>query len=108
MDAIEKRARQWLADGLRSKYPDDIATRMVISQLLNDELDFINARVAVKVLAAALTPPEGYVLVPVEVRDLYDFMAITFTPFTGQHQQIKIQLELARQAVLADSPEVKP
>ncbi|KGM25262.1 hypothetical protein [Stenotrophomonas maltophilia] len=66
MDAIEQRAREWLADGLRSKFPDDIATRMVISQLLADELDLINARVAVKVLAAALTPPEGYVLVPVE------------------------------------------
>lgn len=50
----------------------------------------------------------GYVLVPVEVKHLYDFMAITFTPFTGQHQQIKIQLELARKAMLAARPEVKP
>lgn len=67
MDAIEKRARDLLAEGLRDSYQDSVAARQVIRQLLADELDFISARVAVKVLIAALTPPEGYVLVPVAV-----------------------------------------
>jgi len=64
---IEQNAREQLAEGLRASYPDDIARRHVIRQLLADELDLINARVAVRTLAAALTPPEGYVLVPVAV-----------------------------------------
>lgn len=56
MNDIEKRAREQLAEGLRAAFPDDIARRQVIRQLLADELDYISARVAVKVLAAALTP----------------------------------------------------
>lgn len=67
MSDIEQSAREQLAEGLRASYPDDIARRHVIRQLLADELDLINARVAVRTLAAALTPPEGYVLVPVEL-----------------------------------------
>ncbi|HDS1550718.1 TPA: hypothetical protein QEK98_002973 [Stenotrophomonas maltophilia] len=66
MDAIEKRARELLAEGVHSAWPDDHGRRLVIDALLVDGLDFISARVAVKVLVAALTPPEGYVLVPVE------------------------------------------
>ncbi len=56
-----ERARALLAEELRARYPDDIASRQVIRQLLADELDLINARVAVKVLTTALTPPEGCV-----------------------------------------------
>ncbi len=63
MDAIEKRARELLAEGVRSAWPDDHGRRLVIDALLVDGLDFISARVAVKVLAAALTPPEGHVVV---------------------------------------------
>jgi hypothetical protein len=64
MKTIEQRARELLAEALRRSYPDDIALRLVVNQLLADELDLINARVAVAVLVAALTPPEGFVLVP--------------------------------------------
>lgn len=97
MDAIEKRARE------RARFDAWVKASGSYSwNGFNRMEDMWDA------WQAALAPPDGYVLVPVEVRDLYDFMAITFTPFTGQHQQIKIQLELARKAMLAARPEVKP
>ncbi|MFB3130662.1 hypothetical protein [Stenotrophomonas maltophilia] len=66
MDSIEKRARELLAVVLHEMYPDDAGKRYVIDKLLVDELDLVSARGAIRALIAALTPPEGYVLVPVE------------------------------------------
>ena len=42
--------------------------------------------------------PSSYVLVPVEVANLYDFMHTAFVPMTSQHEQIAISLDLARKA----------
>lgn len=48
--------------------------------------------------------------VPVEVVDLYNFMCAAFVPMTPQQEQIAIQLELAKRAMLAAAPkpEAKP
>lgn len=66
---VEQRARELLAEQIFNAYPDSTGKTLVITQLLADELDLISARVAVKTLVAALTPPEGYVLAPVEPTD---------------------------------------
>lgn len=49
--------------------------------------------------------PAGYALVPVEVRNLYDFMCTAFVPMTGQHDQIAISLDLAKAAMLSAAPQ---
>jgi hypothetical protein len=49
--------------------------------------------------------PAGYALVPVEVRNLYDFMCTAFVPVTGQHDQIAISLDLAKAAMLSAAPQ---
>lgn len=77
MRDIEQNAREQLAEGLRASYPDDIARRHVIRQLLADELDLINARVAVRTLAAALTPPESCALAAA-ARGSLPFIAYAF------------------------------
>jgi len=59
MNHIENRARELLADGLRNAFPDDIAHRHVIRQLLADDPDLISARVAVKALEKLLVKQEG-------------------------------------------------
>ncbi|ENM0054898.1 hypothetical protein AB6M49_003112 [Stenotrophomonas maltophilia] len=69
MDAIEKRARELLAVVLHEMYPDDAGKRYVIDKLLVDELDLVSARGAIRAIIAALTPPKGYVLVPVRPTD---------------------------------------
>ena len=48
--------------------------------------------------------PEGWKLVPVEVVDLYSFMCAAFVPMTPQQEQIALQLDLAKQAMLAAAP----
>lgn len=63
---VEQRARELLAEQIFNAYPESTGKTLVITQLLADELDLISARVAVKTLVAALTPPDGYVLVPVQ------------------------------------------
>lgn len=60
---VEQRARELLASLTREMYPDDIAKRYVIDKLMADELDLISARAAVRAIIAALTPPEGHVVV---------------------------------------------
>ena len=52
--------------------------------------------------------PEGWKLVPVEVIDLYSFMCAAFVPMTPQQEQIALQLDLAKRAMLAAAPEAKP
>lgn len=49
--------------------------------------------------------PAGYALVPVEVRNLYDFMCTAFVPVTWQHDQIAISLDLAKAAMLSAAPQ---
>ncbi|MBO3002250.1 hypothetical protein J5H43_01815 [Stenotrophomonas maltophilia] len=63
MNAIEKRARELLAVVLHEMYPDDAGKRYVIDKLLVDELDLVSARGAIRAIIAALTPPEGHVVV---------------------------------------------
>lgn len=47
--------------------------------------------------------PEGWKLAPIEVVDLYSFMCSAFTPMTPQQDQIAIQLDLAKRAMLTSS-----
>ena len=47
--------------------------------------------------------PEGWKAVPVEIVDLYSFMCSAFTPMTPQQDQIAIQLDLAKRAMLTSS-----
>lgn len=61
MSDNEKRAREMLAEELMNAYPDDIARRHVVRQLLDDDLDLVSARCAIRVIAAALRPPERHV-----------------------------------------------
>lgn len=51
--------------------------------------------------------PEGWKLVPIEVIYLYSFMCAAFVPVTPQHEEIAIQLDLAKRAMLAAAPEKK-
>ena len=46
--------------------------------------------------------------VPIEVVGLYNFMCAAFVPMTPQQEQIAVQLELAKRAMLAAVPEAKP
>ena len=50
----------------------------------------------------------GRKLVPIEVVGLYNFMCAAFVPMTPQQEQIAVQLELAKQAMLTAAPEAKP
>ena len=52
--------------------------------------------------------PEGWKLVPIEVIYLYSFMCAAFVPVTPQHEEIAIQLDLAKRAMLAAAQEAKP
>ena len=64
---------------------------------------------AAKRHGAQLAPsvPEGWKLVPIEVVGLYNFMCAAFVPMTPQQEQIAVQLELAKRAMLAAAPEAK-
>lgn len=73
MDAIEKRARELLDTELRKLGLHENAHHVGCGA----ELDR-NDQAAINAIAAALTPPEGYVLVPVEVQkdaDRFRFLA---------------------------------
>ena len=63
-----------------------------------------------RVTGAQPTPsvPDGWKLVPIEVVGLYNFMCAAFVPMTPQQEQIAVQLELAKRAMLAAAPEAKP
>ena len=52
--------------------------------------------------------PEGWKPVPIEVIYLYSIMCAAFVPMTPQHEEIAIQLDLAKRAMLAAAPEFKP
>ena len=53
--------------------------------------------------------PEDWKLAPIEVVGLYNFMCAAFVPMTPQQEQIAVQLELAKRAMLAAAaaPEAK-
>lgn len=62
-----QRARELLADAVRAIYPDDVATRYVITQIECGQLDMIGIHAALQAITAALrAAPEGFVMVPVE------------------------------------------
>lgn len=44
-------------------------------------------------------PKDGWVLVPPEVANLYNFMCTVFVPMTSQQEEIDKSLQLARAAV---------
>jgi len=52
--------------------------------------------------------PEDWKLVPIEVIELYSFMCAAFVPMTPQQEEIALQLDLAKRAMLAATPEAKP
>ena len=57
---------------------------------------------------SAPSVPEGWKLVPIEVIYLYSIMCAAFVPMTPQQEEIAIQLDLAKRAMLAVAPESKP
>ena len=52
--------------------------------------------------------PEGWKPVPIEVIYLYSIMCAAFVPMTPQQEEIALQLDLAKRAMLAVAPEAKP
>ncbi|HEL5026735.1 TPA: hypothetical protein UOA81_001926 [Stenotrophomonas maltophilia] len=63
MDAIEKRARELLAAQIETRQPR-VAKMLRVGWLLTDFVPAVQDAVAA--IIAALTPAEGYVLVPAE------------------------------------------
>lgn len=63
MNAIEKRARELLVDAYRSAGHVQMAHE---ANHLSGGLTNLRERAALNAIIAALTPPEGYVLVPAE------------------------------------------
>jgi len=100
MDAIEKRARELL-----------LSHYCAAGFQQGDPLAASDANaVAVKAIATALTPPEGYVLVPVEPTEA---MVLAAKRFQGDHDEVDHWMEwegvaAANQyaAMLAARPEV--
>lgn len=67
MDAIEKRARELLAEALRQKNEARLAGMAEIPQ----GLDQIATHIALDAIIAALTQPDGWVLTPINpTRDM--------------------------------------
>lgn len=63
MNAIEKRARELLA----SAYADTGAPALLVDEVRGGKSDTASDNAAMRAIIAALTPPEGYVLVRAEV-----------------------------------------
>lgn len=85
---------RWQADGV-----DNLATmgnRMGVLIYASDLRNLIAS--ASTTAQGAESMSEGFVAVPVEVANLYDFMHTAFVPMTPQQEQIEISLELARKA----------
>ena len=85
---------RWQADGV-----DNLATmgnRMGVLIYASDLRNLIAS--ASTTAQGAESMSEGFVAVPVEVANLYDFMHTAFVPMTPQQEQIAISLELARKA----------
>ncbi len=86
MDAIEKRARavETLARALADEYQDDSLAREVVVSLKAGQLELLNTRIAIRAIIAALTPPEGFVLVPVEpTREMVECAVYAQEPSVG-------------------------
>lgn len=62
MNAIEKRARELLAEEFRKEDQFEYAHHVAVGGDVGDE-----DQAALRAVMAALTPPEGYALVPVEL-----------------------------------------
>lgn len=100
MDAIEKRARELLAEVIHElPLRDAVAKRNVIDQLMLGGFDFVSIRA----LVAALTPPEGYVLVPVALVKAVQDLSLIYE--AGGDIDSKLS---EVEAMLAAPPEVKP
>ena len=103
MDAIKKRARGLLAvELIKRRYPT-----MAGCVLEGREDD----SAAIQALIAALAPPEGYVLVPVEgseaeIRAMAEALDYPSTYMGGPSEQSRRKAIRARQAMLSARPEV--
>ncbi|KIS38448.1 hypothetical protein [Stenotrophomonas maltophilia] len=101
MDAIEKRARavETLARALADEYQDDSLARDVVGSLKAGQLELLNTRIAIRAIIAALTPPEGYVLVQEnQLRHLLS-EAITSVEFiAGRGQSKRLAMRVSEQA----------
>lgn len=68
MDVVEKRARELLASFMRGKgWAGEFAAEVLQDRPADVR---ISGADAIEALVAALTPPEGYVLVPAELPDM--------------------------------------
>lgn len=95
MDAIEKRARERLDTELRKLGLHEDAYHVGCGADLDR-----NDQAAINAIAAALTPPEGYVLVPVEATD--DMR----NAFNGYRPTWRANFRNRYTAMLAARPEV--
>lgn len=99
MDAIEKRARELLAAQIETRQPR-VAKMLRVGWLLTDFVPAVQDAVAA--IIAALTPPEGYVLVPVvPTKQMMD----AAVPASSQDQTGRRQ-RATWDAMLAARPEV--
>jgi len=78
MDAIEKRARELLA----KVHADAGWTRLANEIRLNATFD-IDHGLALAAIRAALTPPEGFVLVPVQPTEAMEYAGQIACDLTG-------------------------
>ncbi|WP_414555705.1 hypothetical protein [Stenotrophomonas forensis] len=103
MNAIEKRARELLAAEFRKENQFEYAHHVAVGGDIDDEGD----QAALRAIIAALTPPEGYVLVPVE---LTVEMEIAFMEVWVSKRRCIDDPEMqdAWEAALTARPEVKP
>ena len=101
MNDIEKRARLVLADTL-SEEGYDSATLSILREftLQIQNTGQLPTTVALKAIAAALTPPEGYVLVPVELLTAIEALSLIYEAGGD------IDSKLSQVEMLAARPEV--
>ncbi|PZS42745.1 hypothetical protein [Stenotrophomonas maltophilia] len=94
MDAIEKRARELVM----AEIPD-LAKECFGYQ----RMTVVNLHVVMRILRAALTPPEGYVLVPVVLPDpMLDAL------YRAEGDMSDADMQSLWADILAARPEVKP
>ncbi|PJL51011.1 hypothetical protein B9Y60_14585 [Stenotrophomonas maltophilia] len=109
MDAIEKRARavETLARALADEYQDDSLAREVVVRLKAGQLELLNTRIAIRAIIAALTPPEGYVLVQeTRLRHLLSdaITSVEFIAGRGQSKPLSMRVRDQAWALVESMP----
>lgn len=81
-------------------YPDTASYLRDLAKVFDIEMTRLTATTEQSsAVARSGTVPARHVLVPVEVRDFYEFAAMVFEPFTPQQEQLKVSLKKAQAAM---------